>query len=328
LQDAARRARLAALAAHARAVGADRVALGHTADDQAETVLFRVIRGTGVAGLAGIPYRRDPFIRPLLDVRRSEVLRFLARRRLPSLTDPSNADPRFARARLRGQVLPELARENPRVTEALLALGRDARRVLRGDHRVTPGLRAADVVERLVRERAGTRRVRVSGADVEVSYGRARWVRPGDAPAAVVSQVPVAGSGLYRVCDDARAPAVEVALVDGSGPIEGEAAAFDLDAIPEGELVVRPPLPGDRLRPRGGRGSRKLAELLVDAKVPRPLRPTWPVLACGAVVLYVPGLRPSELARPHAGTRRLLVVRGRTGTGPFIDQTGSADNTF
>src|SRR5678815_2977142 len=69
LQDAARDARLRALAALARAHGARRVALGHQADDQAETVLYRIVRGTGVAGLAGIPYARDVFIRPLLDER-------------------------------------------------------------------------------------------------------------------------------------------------------------------------------------------------------------------------------------------------------------------
>src|SRR5450755_2845367 len=76
LQDAARRARLGALAALADARGARRVALGHQADDQAETVLFRILRGTGLRGLAGIPYERAPFVRPLLDVRRTEILRY------------------------------------------------------------------------------------------------------------------------------------------------------------------------------------------------------------------------------------------------------------
>src|SRR5256885_9353009 len=79
-QDAARRARLGAPEALAAARGGARVALGHTADDQVETVLFRIVRGTGVAGLAGIPYRRGSFVRPLLDVRRREVLRHLDRK--------------------------------------------------------------------------------------------------------------------------------------------------------------------------------------------------------------------------------------------------------
>ena len=127
LQDAARDARLRALGELARAHGADRVALGHQADDQAETVLYRIIRGTGVAGLAGIPYRRDVFVRPLLDVTRAQILRYLRRRSIPFVEDPSNADPRFARARIRHRILPALAQENPRVAEALRALAAAAR---------------------------------------------------------------------------------------------------------------------------------------------------------------------------------------------------------
>ena len=82
-QDAARRVRLEALEALAARRGAARVALAHQADDQAETVLFRVVRGTGLGGLAGIPYLRAPFIRPLLDVTRAEIARYVKRRSLP-----------------------------------------------------------------------------------------------------------------------------------------------------------------------------------------------------------------------------------------------------
>ena len=78
-------------------------------------------------GLAGIPYRRDVFVRPLLDVTRAQILRYLRRRSIPFVEDPSNADPRFARARIRHRILPALAQENPRVAEALRALAAAAR---------------------------------------------------------------------------------------------------------------------------------------------------------------------------------------------------------
>src|SRR5580692_1467897 len=91
LQDAARRARLGALAALAAERGARRIALGHQADDQAETVLFRIVRGTGLRGLGGIPYVRGPFVRPLLDLRRAQILRYLGRRSISFVEDPSNA---------------------------------------------------------------------------------------------------------------------------------------------------------------------------------------------------------------------------------------------
>src|SRR5262245_17377924 len=166
LQDAARDARLGALAALARAHGANRVALGHQADDQAETVLYRIVRGTGVAGLRGIPYRRDVFIRPLLDVTRAQILRYLRRRSIPFVEDPSNADPRFARARIRNQIIPALAQENPRIAEALRALASAARG--RAGARVAPAAvsslsrRAAVSVARLA-ARGGTASVDVAG---------------------------------------------------------------------------------------------------------------------------------------------------------------------
>ncbi len=147
-QDVARRLRLAALEAHARAVGAHKIALGHQADDQEETILFRILRGTGVRGLAGIPYRREMFVRPLLDVERKQISTYLRRRSIPFVEDPSNRDARFARARLRYQILPALRAENPRLGEALRALAADAARLTSGTTADRPHLnrRAAAVV--------------------------------------------------------------------------------------------------------------------------------------------------------------------------------------
>src|SRR6185369_7796498 len=181
LQDAARRARLGALTALAKERGARRVALGHQADDQAETVLFRIVRGTGLTGLQGIPYRRDPFVRPLLDLSRAEILRYLRRRSIPFIEDPSNADLRFARARIRHRHLPALSEENPRVAEALVALAAAARQAgpAQRDGQAPVGgpslsRRVAAVVDRL-RARGGTAQVDLAGGRrVEVSYGAVR----------------------------------------------------------------------------------------------------------------------------------------------------------
>jgi len=126
----ARRARYAWLAGVARSRGANAAAAGHTRDDQAETVLHRAIRGTGVGGLAGIPARRPigdgvTLVRPLLDVSRGEIRDHLARLNQPYRDDASNADPSRTRARLRHDLLPKLAAEyNPKVAEALVRLAR------------------------------------------------------------------------------------------------------------------------------------------------------------------------------------------------------------
>lgn len=128
IEEAARDVRYALLAEMAREVEAGAVATAHTATDQAETVLMRLIRGTGPAGLAGVePDRGDGFIRPLLCATRDEVRRFARARRLSFCEDPTNRDPRFLRNRVRTRILPALRRLNPRIDFALSDLADDAR---------------------------------------------------------------------------------------------------------------------------------------------------------------------------------------------------------
>jgi tRNA(Ile)-lysidine synthase len=125
LEAAARAARYRALAARAEQLGAHRIALGHTADDQAETVAMRLLEGSGVRGLAGIPPMRGRVIRPLIAESRAALRVLLTEAQLPWLDDPSNRDPRFLRNRIRHELLPMLAASyNPRIGEALTRVGR------------------------------------------------------------------------------------------------------------------------------------------------------------------------------------------------------------
>jgi tRNA(Ile)-lysidine synthase len=122
VQEAARRLRERALRRLAARLGAERIAVAHTADDQAETVLLRLLRGTGPAGLGGIAPRSDDgvVVRPLLGVSRAEVLAYAAARGLDWREDPSNADPHYARSRLRHAWLPGLRDAfNPRLLRAV-----------------------------------------------------------------------------------------------------------------------------------------------------------------------------------------------------------------
>jgi tRNA(Ile)-lysidine synthase len=132
LESAGRRARYDWLAAVAAETGSPWVATGHTADDQAETVLHRLLRGTGLRGLAGIPVRRTmaagvEVVRPLLRVRRGDVLAFLEALGQPWRQDRSNADPRHTRNRIRHELLPHLEeRYNPAVVAVLCRLAEQA----------------------------------------------------------------------------------------------------------------------------------------------------------------------------------------------------------
>ena len=137
LQARARAARLEALGIAAIHVGASAIATGHTADDRAETVLLRLLRGSGPRGLAVLPPTaplpvtlpadvdegsRPALIRPLLRARRSDVLAHLVRHRLQFAHDPSNADPRFTRVRVRRELVPLLEDLSPRVVDHLCSL--------------------------------------------------------------------------------------------------------------------------------------------------------------------------------------------------------------
>jgi tRNA(Ile)-lysidine synthase len=108
LEAAARDARYAALIAYGASSGATATAVGHTADDQAETVLLNVLRGAGLDGLAGMPARRDLIVRPMLPLRRADTVEICARLGLDPIDDPMNADLRFRRVFIRRTLLPEL----------------------------------------------------------------------------------------------------------------------------------------------------------------------------------------------------------------------------
>jgi tRNA(Ile)-lysidine synthase len=135
LENAARQIRYGWLAELARSEGARWVATGHTADDQAETLLHRLVRGTGLHGLEGIPPRRElapgfAVIRPLLGSSRAEVLAYLQKVKQDFRTDSSNLDLRFTRNRIRHELLPALERDfNPAIVSVLCRLAEQAREV-------------------------------------------------------------------------------------------------------------------------------------------------------------------------------------------------------
>ena len=120
LEEAGRRLRYAFFDQVADRTGAEFIALGHHADDQAETVLLRLLRGSGATGLGGMEIAREGrYLRPLLRVRRAEIEQYARRRGLRYREDPSNRDSRFLRNRVRGELMPLLKSYNPNIAEIL-----------------------------------------------------------------------------------------------------------------------------------------------------------------------------------------------------------------
>jgi tRNA(Ile)-lysidine synthase len=157
LENVARRIRYDWLANVARDAGARWVATGHTANDQAETVLHRLLRGTGLKGLAGIPQRRElapglAVVRPLLHTQRDEVLAFLGALGQAYRRDSSNADLSFTRNRIRHQLLPSLAADfNPAIVLVLCRLAEQAAEVQQGQE-----VQAAQLLREAELPRAGS----------------------------------------------------------------------------------------------------------------------------------------------------------------------------
>jgi tRNA(Ile)-lysidine synthase len=128
LEARAREARYAALERARVALGAGAVLVGHTADDQAETVLLNVLRGSATAGLGGMPGRRDRIVRPLLALRRADTAEICASLGLAPFEDPMNVDRAFLRVRLRRELIPALERAAGRDLVAILARQADVLR--------------------------------------------------------------------------------------------------------------------------------------------------------------------------------------------------------
>ena len=130
LEEIAREERYKFLSETAEACGAQKIATGHHHDDQAETILINLIRGSGLEGLKGIaPVRDDLIIRPLLDVGREEILAFLKREGLAYMVDSSNLDPIYLRNRIRIDLIPDLrVRYNPQIVPGLCRMAEIVRR--------------------------------------------------------------------------------------------------------------------------------------------------------------------------------------------------------
>jgi tRNA(Ile)-lysidine synthase len=399
LMAAGRRVRYAFLAATARAIGADAVLVAHQADDQAETVLMHIVRGSGLAGLRGMreelpwaewaqedketerqakgsdlvavafPASRSPaLLRPLLTTPRAEIEAYCAAHKLQPVQDPSNSAPRFTRTRTR-QTLRALATENPRLSEALGRLARLAADDLdfietqldlawsavaaKHDDAVLldraawlalhPALqrqalrRAAALLDQreLSLEQVEAARALASQSGHQMQLGPDLWLqvdqqslslfRMTASPA--LSAVQLSALGLRFPTPPPQLPVDSLALNLGSTAIGAGWSCELRETVPDqpsplwvaldpstldGPLALRRRRPGDRFRPLGGPGSRRLQDFFIDRRLPRGLRDAWPLLVTPGAVVWVVGLSADErfvVRHPSQGTIWVGLVR-------------------
>lgn len=296
------------------------VATAHTMDDQAETVLMRALRGTGPAGLAGIPRMRGRFLRPLLGVRRAELRAVLAARGVGWAQDPTNADPAFERNWLRTDVLPIIESRRPGAVPALARLAslaaRDAAaldlvaaeayaaaarttdavvrvsdrileqpeavwtRVLRTALEACGGIADTDATASL-RSLAGQR----AGASIDCRGGVCVYRLDGELAFVAGALAPPAPATL-PLCGERSLGAWRMRVRvsrEASEPWTWRCRLSDVSV-----LEVRSRLPGDRVATPAG--TRKVQDVMVDAKVPRFARNRVPVLVADGRPVAVVGL--------------------------------------
>jgi tRNA(Ile)-lysidine synthase len=331
----ARTARYAALRAAAGDADAGWLLVGHHADDQAETVLLRAARGTGLAGLGGMAPVRDDVVRPLLRVRAEDLRRFVDLEGLPVAEDPSNRDPRARRSIVRHEVLPVLGRVGPDPVGALgrlaglaraddEALERWAADVLRGArHRIGPVVAVRDdvlaslpaavvarVVRRLVDEVAGGDAASAGHVPTAVTVARVLALAAGrriDLPGGVQAS---AGGG-WRAFAPALATPPGPTPLDVPGTTSWPAAALRLVAVTAATDRAGTP-PGD---------DGQIAFALPDAWTPPRVRPDRRALPPGGRVerlvvtiparlgaLRVRARAEGDRVRTPVGTQRLQDV--------------------
>jgi tRNA(Ile)-lysidine synthase len=289
------------------------VALGHTRDDQAETVLFRVLRGSGLAGLAGIAPTSNGIIRPLINTTRAEVENYLSFRGIRWREDATNLDLTFARNRIRHELLPQLARDwNPKITNALanladLAHEEEVGRVpdlslsleLQFSTLATlPRAQARRQIRQAIANAKGDLRridfdhiesvfdisktLHLPGVTVTKSFDRVRFCTSLPTPNPPMEIHPPgkfpSPDGLSQICVDIA----QINDAEACATLGMEACWFQSCS----PLVLRGWRPGDHYRPAGQSRDHKIQEMFQKARVPSWRRASWPILTSEDKILW------------------------------------------
>jgi tRNA(Ile)-lysidine synthase len=302
--------------------GAHVVAIAHTADDVVEGVVLHLLRGTGLAGMRGMPARRGVFVRPMLAVWRSEVAEYLGRHGIEALQDPANSNSAFARVRVRRDILPALERDRPGIVRRFHQAAIRAAALQASISGTAESTLNAGAVTRSVVAAAPQP---VAAEMMRLLYARASGAQPSLSRAHLAAMLRLAEAGpggrgvdlpgglRFRIvgetmqivahrADHRPAPRLEVSACDGCGDVTAAHLRPDL------ELRLGYRTPGLTMRPLMGRGTRKLQDIFVDARVPREDRDSWPLVFAGDSLAVVPGIAVSAEMATRAGEPSLHVT--------------------
>lgn len=359
-EEAGRILRMEAYKKFALKLNCGKVATGHTADDQAETLLMRIISGSGKTGLAGIyPVYEGFLIRPLLDIKKADIIKYLDERSIPYRIDSTNLENGNYRSRVRNCLIPFLKTNfNPEVTDALCRLAHVIREeVILPDNRISryldehlflkDGIYFLDteilktfppaLIKQILREAVKTVKGNLdcvsfkhtenlfnllsspSGSSVQIPGGliaekeydkfifKKTSFKGPKAPAPAEITLPgivklpqwgiiIKGKILVKVPDDFKS--------------SSSSAYFDADSLGTENisLTVRARRPGDRFFPFGAEKEYKLKDFIINEKIPRRKRDGLPIIENKGVIIWVVGVRRSNLFRVRPETKRVLKI--------------------
>jgi tRNA(Ile)-lysidine synthase len=378
IEEAARMLRYRALFEQAKFCGACAVVVGHNADDQVETILMHLLRGSGLAGLRGMglitlpnPWSEDiPLVRPLLTTWRAEIQKYLDDHHITAIFDSSNLDVSFFRNRLRHELLPILEDYNPSIRQVLARMSLS----LKDDYSILeeltdkaweslliseghgylefhtveflqlplsiqryflrkaityhlPGL--SDVgfncIERgiklLTSEKTNSQTDLIAGLRL-CKKGTQFWVttwqadlQTSDYPAISIEEnliflIPstlILNNDWQFEAEESSIPTISVLQDEAS--LDPFQAWLDSSGLVF-PLIIRARSPGDEIAPIGMNGhSMKISDVMINLKLPKPERATWPLVCSGNEIVWVPGYRICEHARVKADTSRIIHMR-------------------
>jgi len=365
LEEAAREVRYSFLAEVARSIGTEKVAVGHTIDDQAETILMHLIRGAGIRGLRGLQPRSKwlspehglTIVRPLLEISREETVRYCQNHHLIPRIDTSNLSLSLLRNRIRHQLIPLLQSYNPQTAEALLRTARIAaddlaflddeairlwgeiaeeengtvilnkekfyclpialkRHLLRiAIERLIGDIKdiEAQHIERVVAalDKPAGKRINLLG-DLSFFIEYDRYLLGRD-PAALSpfplleAEFPLNLPG-ETLLPGWRAEATIISREQMTANHDDFTAYLDLDKTGD-KLVVRSRQRGDRFQPLGMSQPKKLAEFMVDTRIPHAWRQRIPIVCSPRQILWVVGCRIDDRVKITGTTRRILSLK-------------------
>ncbi len=348
--------------------GAARIATAHHKNDQAETILHNIIRGTGLEGLSGIkPVRDGCFIRPLLCVSRREIEDYLKAEGLTYRTDATNAQLDYTRNRIRNLLIPALEEYNPSVVDSIARLGslaleenefmtgyseglfekcsvadgqqvdikldgflschravqrrlvRLAMQEIKSDLDGISYVHIEDIIDMAAASRTGSRLMLPAGIHVIKGYGYLRFTCKPLEQKHEYFEVPLPVPG--RVELDGLGVTVTAEVVDSrERPVySGDCIYIDAGKV-RGSLRLRQRRDGDRFKPLGMNGTKKLKDFFIDRKIPVERRDSIPLLADEDNIIWVVGLQMNEDYKLTAATEK--IIRFRTNAevsyaGPF-----------